>query len=350
MNSIAYEPLDTPSTWHGPELLESSDWIRHLTPEEILDLDNGLAAARASGKAMTALTRDDFPLPTLGPSIAEWMDSLQNGRGFINVKGIPVAGRSEEDIALFHWGLGLYMGTAVSQNAAGDLLGHVRDTGADPNDTSVRLYKTRVDLGFHSDGSDLVALLCIRQGQSGGENRLVSTTALYNEILRRRKDLIPILYEPFYWDRNDEESEGQDPFFKLPICRYADGKLTFFYIPWYIRKAQRHSQVPRLTAGQAELLDLIDAIAEDPTFHVEMRLEPGEVNYLKNNAVLHARTEFEDFDAPAKKRHLVRLWLTAHSDWADGDAFVQQGIPVKQGVVSDADDLARDSAGTASAD
>jgi hypothetical protein len=344
MTSIAREPLATPSTWLGPELLRSDDWVRRLTPGEVIDLENAVAVAKASGKSMTELTRDDFPLPVLAPAIGEWMEALQRGRGFINVKGIPVDGRSEEDIAVIHWGLGLHMGKAVSQNAAGDVLGHVRDTGADPDDTSVRLYKTRVDLGFHSDGSDLVALLCIRQGRSGGENRLVSTTALYNEILRRRSDLVPLLYEPFYWDRNDEQSEGEDPFFQLPICRFHEGHLTFFYIPWYIRKAQRHPQVPRLTPEQIELLDLIDEIAEDPAFHVEMRLEPGEINYLKNNAVLHARTEFLDFDEPERKRHLVRLWLTAHGEWADGDAFVRQGIPVKGGVVSDVDDITRASA------
>jgi hypothetical protein len=118
---------------------------------------------------MTELIREDFPLPVLAPAIGEWMEALQRGRGFINVKGIPVDRHDDADIALIHRGIGLHMGTAVSQNAAGDVLGHVRDTGADPQDTSVRLYKTRVELGFHSDGSDLVALLCIRQGRSGGE-------------------------------------------------------------------------------------------------------------------------------------------------------------------------------------
>jgi SAM-dependent methyltransferase len=97
--------------------------------------------------------------------------------------------------------------------------------------------------------------------------------------------------------------------------------------------------VPRLAPQQHELLDLIDAIAADPAFHLEMRLEPGEINYLKNNAVLHARTEFVDFDEPERKRHMVRLWLTA--DFADGEAFVQQGIPKKAGVRSDAEEIAR---------
>lgn len=344
MTSMIGEPAATASTWRGPELRRVNDWTHRLTPDEVADLEHALAFAKATGKPMSELTRGDFPLALLDSVVAEWMQALQHGRGFINVQGIPVESHSDEDVALIHWGLGLHMGTAVSQNAAGDLLGHVRDTGADPEDTSVRLYKTRVALGFHSDGADLIALLCIRQGRSGGENRLVSTSALYNEILRRRPDLVPLLYEPSYWDRNHEQSEGEDPFFRLPICRHADGRLTFFYIPWYIRKAQRHPQVPRLTAEQIELLDLIDEIAADPAFYVEMRLEPGEINYLKNNAVLHARTQYVDWDEPERKRHLVRLWLIAHEEWADGDAFVQQGIPKKAGVVSDAEDIVRASA------
>jgi hypothetical protein len=331
------QPIAAPSDWRGPELVTREDWIHRLTPEEVAALEAGLADARASGTPMTSLTREEFPLPQLAPAVAQWMETLERGRGFLNVKGIPVERHTEEEVAWMLWGLGLHLGTAVSQNAAGDLLGHVRDTGADPNDTSVRLYKTRVDLGFHSDGSDLVALLCIRQGRRGGQNRLVSTTALYNEILRRRPDLVPLLYEPFCWDRNDEQGEGEPAFFELPICRYANERLTFFYIPWYIRKAQRHPEVPRLTQPQHELLDLIDAIAADPSFHLEMRLEPGEVNLLKNNTALHARSEFEDFEDPARKRHLLRLWLTAHGEWSDGDAFVQQGIPKKPGVVSDAE-------------
>ncbi len=341
MSEIRREPLKTPATWRGPEIQHSDDWLHRLTPDQLADLERALAHARSTGKPMTELTREDFPLPVLAPAIRGWLETLQRGRGFLNVKGVPVERHSDEDAALFQWGLGLHLGRAVSQNAAGDVLGHVLDTGADPTDPSVRLYKTRVELGFHTDGSDLVGLMCIRPGRSGGENRLVSATALYNEILRRRPDLLPLLYEPFYWDRNDEQAEGQPPFFALPICRFADGHLTFFYIPWYIRKAQRHPEVPRLTPQQHELLDLSDAIAADPAFYVEMRLEPGEINYLKNNAVLHARTEYVDFEEPARKRHLVRLWLTAHGDWADGDAFVQQGIPQQAGVVSDAEAIAQ---------
>lgn len=343
--AILDHELHIPSNWRGVELARDESWVHRLDDEEVADLERGLAAAKATGKPIAGVERDDFPLGKLEGSIARWMAELERGRGFVNVRGLPVDRHSEEDAGLMLFGLGLYMGTAVSQNAAGDVLGHVRDTGADGTDPTVRLYKTRVELGFHSDGADVIALMCLRQGKSGGANKLVSTVALYEELRRRRPDLIHLLYEPFCFDNHGQESEGQPGYFKMPICRYADEKLSFFHIPWYIRNAQRHADVPRLTAEQHELLDLIDEVADDPSIHFEMKLEPGEFNLLKNNTALHARTAYEDFDEPEKKRHLLRLWLTAHGEWSDGDELLRGGIPKKEGVASDEEVIGKPDAG-----
>ena len=116
-----------------------------------------------------------------------------------------------------------------------------------------------------------------------------------------------------------------------------EGRLGFFYIPWYIRKAQRHPEAPRMSAEQRALLDLIDEIAADPAFHLSMQLAPGEINFLKNDTALHARTEYVDHEEPEKKRHLLRLWLTIREGSAD--PLVAAGIPRKEGVIADADDL-----------
>ena len=91
---------------------------------------------------------------------------------------------------------------------------------------------------------------------------------------------------------------------------------------------------------QREAIDFIDALAADPSLHVSFALEPGEINFLKNNAVLHGRTAYADAEEPASKRHMLRLWLTAHDDWSDGDAMLQGGIPKKDGVAPDAEALA----------
>jgi hypothetical protein len=330
------QPSKRDSVWIGREVASRRDWVHELSVAEIDDLDRAIAHARATGKTLAQLSRDDFPLGVLARSVEDWLDALDGGRGFVLVRGVPVERYGETDASLAYWGLGLHLGRAVSQNAAGDLLGHVRDAGLSRRDPTLRLYRTREPLGFHCDGSDIVGLLCLRPAKSGGTSRIASSAAIYNEILRRRPDLVSTLHEPFPFDRNGEEGPGQPPYFELPICREIDGRLRMFYIGWYIRDSQRHPQAPRLTHAQRAVIDLIDEIAADPGIHLEMDFRVGDIQWLKNAAILHARSEFEDHAEPERKRHLLRLWLTSRRTLEDGNSLVQRGIPPQQGAASDA--------------
>jgi len=337
MTEIRTRSIDTPAVWTGAEMAPRRDWLHVLTPEEIAELDRAVAHARALEKPLEALTRADFPLRALARTSERWLDGLEHGSGFLLVRGVPVERYGERDATLAYWGLGLHLGTAVSQNAAGDRLGHVRDVGASERNPTVRLYKTRERLGFHTDGADIIGLLCLRPAKAGGTSRIASSAAIYNEILRRRPDLVSVLYEPFPFDRNGEERPGEPPFFMLPLCRYAEGWLRTFYIGWYIRDSQRHASAPRLSSTQREVIDLIDEIAADPAIHLDMDFRAGDIQWLKNSVILHARTEFEDFEEPERKRHLLRLWLTSRRLFADSDALLNSGIAAKEGVRSDAD-------------
>lgn len=328
-------PFLGPAAWKRADIEGHDDWIHVLSPEDVAELDAALAYAKRTGKALHELTRDDFPLARLAAATDTWLRELDRGRGFLLLRGVPVERYGKDDAALVYWGLGLHLGTAVSQNAAGDLLGHVRDVGLERRDPSLRLYKTRERLGFHTDGADVIGLLCLQPARSGGISRIASSVSIYNEILRCRPDLVPVLFEPFYFDRNNEQPPGEPPFFSIPLCFDYDGRLRTFYIGWYIRDAQRHPEVPRLTRQQTEVIDLIDTIAADPQFHLDMDFRPGDIQLLKNSVILHARTEFEDFQDPERKRHLLRLWLTARTDFTDGDELLRGGIPTKPGAVSD---------------
>jgi hypothetical protein len=257
------------------------------------------------------------------------MRELDGGRGFILVRGFPADKYSQEEAAFAYWLIGLQMGQPVPQNRRGDLLGHVRDDGADPNQTGIRLYRTRVKLDFHTDGADIIGLLCLQTAKSGGLSRIASSITVFNEILRQRPDLVPVLFQNFYWDRKADALDGEPPYFAFPICRFDQGRLGMLYIGWYIRNAQRFPEVPRLTTAQRDALDLIDSIANDESFHLDMNFERGDMQFLKNAVILHARTAYEDWEQPESKRHLLRLWLTNHS-FKDGDAQVRQGIRTKK--------------------
>ena len=40
-----------------------------------------------------------------------------------------------------------------------------------------------------------------------------------------------------------------------------------------------------------------------------MILEVGDIQFVANSHVLHARTEYKDHAPPTPRRHLMRLWL-----------------------------------------
>jgi hypothetical protein len=48
--------------------------------------------------------------------------------------------------------------------------------------------------------------------------------------------------QPFAWDRNDEQSPGEDPFFSLPVIFDIGGAPRIFFVGWYIRDASGTSR------------------------------------------------------------------------------------------------------------
>jgi len=321
--AIPTSELTTPDVWRGPDLATEEAWRYSLTAD---DVDALLAAYRhAAHKDLWTWTRADFPLPTLAPKIAGWIRELDRGRGFVLLRGFPVEQHSEAVCTGVYWGIGLHMGQAVSQNTDGDLIGHIRDTGADPNAYGVRLYKTRAEQDFHTDGADIIGLFSLRTAKRGGVSRIVSSPAIFNRLLRERPDLAPVLCEPFPFDTQGQHKPGGKPWFELPLCRFEDGRMRLFFIPWYIRESQQHASAPRLSQAQLEAIEFIERAANDPAYYLDMDFRPGDMQFLKNASVLHKRTAYEDWDDPSRKRHLLRLWLVAQS-FSVGDDALRQGV------------------------
>lgn len=72
------------------------------------------------------ITRADFPLPTLGPVLENFLYEVKDGRGFQIIRGFPVQRYSRLQTMVAYWGLGLYLGKAVPQNKKGHLIGHIK--------------------------------------------------------------------------------------------------------------------------------------------------------------------------------------------------------------------------------
>lgn len=307
---VRREPIEGPAAWRGGELRERPEaWSETLDEDAIAELDAAIRHVRERGLPLGKVHREDFPLPTLGPRAEGWARELLEGRGFLLLRGLPVERWGDEDAALAFWGLGQHLGQPGAQNPEGDLLGHVRDTGEERTNPNVRRYKTAGDIRFHCDLADAVGLLCLRSARAGGASRIASSVAVYNEILRRRPDLVERLYEPFALDSRNEEREGKRPWIPVPPCRYAGGRLSTFYHSDYFRSAVRHADV-ELSERDLELLDLFEAVANEPAIRLDMQFEPGDVQLVSNHTVVHARTAYEDPPRAGAGRHLLRLWLS----------------------------------------
>ncbi|MEO7733243.1 MAG: TauD/TfdA family dioxygenase, partial [Kofleriaceae bacterium] len=244
----------------------------------------------------------------IGALITALRDDLLFGRGFTVLRGLPV----DDDparVAARLWLLGRHLGEPVSQNARGHLLGHVCDLGYDAADPSTRLYQTNQRQGFHTDSADVVALLCLRTAVAGGRSSLASAAAAYNAVLAAAPEVAGALFEPLATDHRGEQPAGARPWFEIPVLSWLDDRLSVIYQRRYIDSAQRFPGAPQLTDRQRAALDVFDRVLDDPALHLEMDLAPGDVQLVHNHQLLHDRTGFVDDPDPARRRHLLRLWL-----------------------------------------
>lgn len=301
-----------PAAWLGCEMKHREDWILHLTPAHVAELE--VAAAPLSVDALAELTPARFPLPTLGPVLVAMRHELLHGRGFSLVKGLPLERYSPERCAAIFMGVGAHLGHARSQNAKGHVLGHVCDLGLSSADPSVRVYQTRERQTFHTDSCDVVGLLCLREARRGGDSLLVSALTIYNVMRRKYPDLLARLLTPMPHDRRGEIPEGEKPYFEIPVFSWYDGDITGFYQRQYFDSAQRFPDARRLTPEDVSALDTFDELANDPNLGFTMRLAPGDMQFVYNHTMLHDRTGFEDFSEPERRRHLLRLWLACEGD------------------------------------
>lgn len=303
---VRRDPLRGPSVWRGEDLAGDTSWREPLSADDIAEIEAAIRHARRTGRPVSALVREDFPLAGLGHKIEKWRREIRHGRGFQVVTGVPVDRWSVEEAGLFFWCFGLHLGIPGAQNPQGDLLGHVRDTGAPP-DGSVRQYRTREDIDFHCDVADVVGLLCISSPKSGGRSRIASSAYAYNEALRRRPDLIARLYRPFWLDT---KGEGGVPYVGIVPCAHAGGEVSTFWHTGYYRSVERYRPAPVIDADERALIDLYDETFHAPGAFLEMDFAPGDIQLLSNHTIVHGRTAYEDHEEPEKKRHLLRLWLS----------------------------------------
>jgi hypothetical protein len=319
MRSWVAADLEADRSWHlrcsDAELNQLVEWVASVDPDS-LAADPSIIDRLVLDAPRQLVERAEqvrFEL-VHGPGLS-LLSGLDLGQpGFADERRVAIA------FLLF----GRLIGSLRSQNAAGHLLGHVTDVGADIEDPRTRIYQTNHRQTFHTDSTDAVGLLCLRPAKSGGASMVVNVEAVYDRMQAESPALVERLFEPVATDRRGEQPEGELPWFEIPVLNRTGDRITGIYQRQYIDSAARFDAAPRLDSEHVEALDRFDAIMNDPAVHFQMSFEPGDMQFVHNHSLLHDRTGFIDHDEPERRRHLLRVWLSLPGDRELPDSFKQR--------------------------
>ncbi|HEX3864098.1 MAG TPA: TauD/TfdA family dioxygenase [Stellaceae bacterium] len=290
--------------WLGSEIDRNSVYWS-FTPAHLTAIDECMEQVAKANIPFHQIRREHFTHPALNADLAAVLKQIKNGPGLLIMRGFPVDKYTAEEMQAVYWGIGTHFGHGCSQSADGDYLGHVTNV-----EKASRGYTTSRELTLHTDSAEIVGLLCVRDAREGGLSIYASSLKIHEIVEREHPEYLPVLERGFRCDRRGEEAPGDDPVtpYHVPVFSTRDGVLSCRYVRGVIDRGAETLGQP-LSDLEKAALAFIDQVAMRDEVRFEVMLRPGEASFIDNYEMLHARTGFVDWDEPAKKRLLYRLWL-----------------------------------------
>ena len=309
------------TAWRGPDFDGDTSWIYRFTQPQLDEIDAALLTFRASGRSVADMTRAEFPLPGYGATLASHLREIRAGRGFVLLRGLPVKQYSDGDVGAIFYGLGLYLGDPVRQNPRGDLLGHVFDQGRKYGEIDVRGYETNAYLPFHSDGCEIVGLLCLRPARSGGLSSISNAVTVYREIEKTNPEYLEPLKRGYHYIRREAAlTESPVSEKRVPVFGEKDGIVSCRIVSNQIEAGAK--KMGKLLEGlERKALDRFVELSGSKPIRLDMDLQQGDIQLINNYTTLHSRTEYEDYPEPERRRHMLRLWLVFKEGWPLPESF-----------------------------
>jgi len=305
--------VDGKKAW-GRADIRRDDWFFPLSADCLAELRAILVELRAHPRSVEQIDPAHFEIPACRKLMRSVQAALDDGVRFAVVDRLPMDEISDAEAKALYWILSSLLARPVQQKLTGTLVYDVHDTGkkATPG-SGVRPDQTNMDQFFHNDNSynttqpEYVALLCMRPAKTGGVSQVISFYTLHNELLRAHKEVIPRLYQPFWFDRQKEYLPGEPEVLSAPIFSY-DGRLKvrlgLFQAKSGYTLMNETMDEPAVTA-----IETLRKIFTDEALRFDFVMERGQIQFVNNLELCHRRTTFEDYAEPNNKRLMIRLWL-----------------------------------------
>lgn len=321
--------------WRRDTFKNPADYTIELNDGDRSELMAAVDTVHRQGRLTPAhaLGPEDFRFKRLAQSLRRGFEEVKSGYGFVLLRGLPVEGVTLDEFMAAVWGIGTHFGYPLSQNAQGELIGHVID--ATRQEQTPRMFRSNLELRLHTDVTAMISLACWHRSMEGGVSYLASGVAIHEEIKRRAPHLLAPLYEGYHYHRLGEEGEGEETTtpYRMPVFANRGGQISCRYQRAGLAAGQRERNLP-LSDLDIQALDLFDEVARAPEMRLAFNLDRGDMLVINNYAVLHARTKFTEFPEAERRRHLVRLWLDApgfRDVPREFNLFAVNGVPKQEG-------------------
>lgn len=310
---IRKDRLQSPMTWVAETMLPH-DGLVTLEGKHLDELRATAKEISENPLPTEALRPHYFDMPACSILMNAVRKQLNEGMGFAIIDRLPIDEFGGETSKKLYWILMNMIGGTVAQKWDGTMLYDVTDTKVETAaGNGVRSSKTNAAQGYHVDNAfnlppDFVALFCLQTAIEGGISGLISFETIYNILLERYSDLLPRLYQPFYYDRQHEHAPGESLTHKKPMIEY-DGKcIAFNFSPRIIRQGYELAGIEMDGPAKA-VLEALREITELSGIGKSFAFERGQIQIVNNRRLGHRRTGFTDHIEPSKRRHLVRIWI-----------------------------------------
>jgi len=295
--------------------IRRDDWFFPLTPDCLAELRAIGLDVRSNPRPVEQIDLARFTLTACRAFMRRVQTALDDGVRFAVVDRLPLDEMSDDEAKAMYWVLSSLLARPVQQKLTGTLVYDVHDTGkkATPG-SGVRPDQTNMEQFFHNDNSynttqpEYVALLCVRPAKTGGVSQVISFYTLHNELLRAHTDVVPRLYQPFWFDRQAEYLPGEPAVLSAPIFSATDGRLKV-RLGLFQAKSGYTMQNEAMDEAAVTAIEALKKIFTDEALRFDFVMERGQIQYVNNLETGHRRTTFEDFPEPQNKRLMVRLWL-----------------------------------------
>ncbi|KAF6239760.1 hypothetical protein HO173_002306 [Letharia columbiana] len=307
--------IDARMAWQGSDMeMQSDAWVVLLSEADVFALEGAMRDFRNQALHLSQIDQISFRLPDqLAKRLDDISEECYNGRGFCVIRGLEPAKYTDEENVILYAGISAYIAPerGFLDRARQHVLCHVLPAAfSAEQDRKITPGFTNDAMSFHTDDGDILALYAMNTDQSGGRTQIASGWKVYNELASSRADVLHTLTQDWVLDTYQDYSQW--PPIKTPLL-FTDGEKVMFNFSRYplcgFRGNKRNQSLPAPTESQLEALDAVHFFAEKNS--MSLPTKTGDILYLNNMSMLHAREPFEDqgTQGMGSRRHMLKMQL-----------------------------------------